>query len=143
VLPVPGQWTAVVGASSQDALEATEVRWVARTDPSAKDTVFHVKAFNASFASQSQIQTLLGELAARFQSEHGLELVIEPVTTVDPKYSAVAQDFLAHGTAALMAMGDPTTLNVFLVDQIIGKGGLLGLSSGIPASHGVAGPFNG
>jgi hypothetical protein len=145
ILPAPGTWTAVVAATEASGLEQIEVKGLVRTAPPPGATVLRVRPFlTTTILDPSSIEAVFEDLAETFGATYGITLEIEPTVLLDEaKYEALAQDFLEPTTAELMAMGDPSAINVFLAKQLYGAGGLLGISSGIPAAHGVVGPFDG
>jgi hypothetical protein len=145
IVPAPGTWTAVVGAAAEEDLDAIDLKGVVRTGPLPASTTFHVRPMlTTSIVDASAIEVVFESLAETFEGMYGITLEIDPVVvSSDPKFESLPQDFLAPTTAELMTMGDPQSLNVFLAERLYGVGGLLGISSGIPASHGVAGPFDG
>ncbi|MBC7173771.1 MAG: hypothetical protein H5U40_15125 [Polyangiaceae bacterium] len=145
VLPVSGTWTAAVVAFDAEDLEGVSARGVIREGPLGASPTFTLRPFVVTDAvPAAQLASSLDAVADLFDAMYGITLSIEPIVALEsPSGESVVQDFLQPDTAAVVSMGDPESINLFFARRILGVGGLLGIASGIPASHGVAGPFNG
>lgn len=142
ILPEGGTWTGVVVANTAADLGEVSLRGIVR-GASLSATTFSVRAFlTTSLVPSAEIEAVLDEVAALFGSMYGVTLSIEPITTLSGP-ELLVQDVLQPDTAALMGLGDPDAINLFFAERLLGVGGILGIASGIPASHGVAGPFDG
>ncbi len=143
VMPSEGTWTAIVVANTADDLAQVSVRGIVREGPLA-DTTFVVRPFlTTNVVPGADIADALANVAALFDGMYGITLDVQPIETLGTAEDDLVQDFLQPDTAAVMANGDPEAINLFFARRLLGVGGLLGIASGIPASHGVAGPFDG
>ncbi len=142
VLPTAGTWRAVVVANTAADLAAVSVRGIVRAGPLTTTTFTVRPVVTTGVVSSGDIAAALADVATLFGSMYGVTLVVDPVTALAGP-ELLVQDFLHPDTAAVMAMGDPDAINLFFARRLLGVGGLLGIASGIPASHGVAGPFDG
>jgi hypothetical protein len=143
VLPTAGTWTAVLVANTAEDLAEVSVRGLVREGP-FEPTTFSLRPFvTTDVVSGAQIEDALDAIATLFDSMYGVTFVVEPIVVIEGGPADLVQDFLQPDTAAVMGMGDPDSINLFFARRLLGVGGLLGIASGIPASHGVAGPFDG
>ena len=94
-------------------------------------------------ADTAAIEAALGLMRDDYYTGLGITLNIGPLDVASDGDGILVQDFLHGDTTEVMLEGDPDAINIYFARRISGAAGVLGLASGIPASLGVAGPFNG
>jgi len=91
------------------------------------------------------MQLILNELIG-LGTANGIIMDVEPFTVIaDGRFNMVPGSFQEPLTNELVAMGDPTQINMFFVESFSGAGGssLLGLAGGIPGPMGLVSNRNG
>ena len=76
---------------------------------------------------------------------NGVIATFNPVIqNTEPQFSEVSSNFLHVTTRALVSQGDPSKINLFLLESFSGVngGGLLGISGSIPSPMGFSSDFN-
>tara|TARA_R110002072_G_scaffold89232_4_gene199976 strand:+ start:108546 stop:110273 length:1728 start_codon:yes stop_codon:yes gene_type:complete len=112
----------------------------------ASPAQLNIKPFvSATTPTQANMQLILDQLIG-FGAANGIIMNIAPFTVLaDARFNMVPGNFQDPLTNELVAMGDPTQVNLFFVESFSGAGGgsLLGLAGGIPGPQGLVSTANG
>ena len=92
----------------------------------------------------SQVESVLAVLKDIYENA-GLQVQLDAVTVIsEEKFSTISSRFTDSITAELISMGAADQINLFFIEDFTGSdAGILGISSGIPGSLGIAGNYNG
>jgi hypothetical protein len=105
-----------------------------------------IKPFvSATTPTSANMQLILDELIS-FGTANGIIMNVAPFTVItDDRFRMVPGDFKDPLTNELVAMADPTQINLFFLESFsgIGGGSLLGLAGGIPGPMGLVSNRNG
>lgn len=105
-----------------------------------------IKPFvSATTPTPANMQQILDELIG-FGTANGIIMDVATSTVIaDGRFNMVPGNFQDPLTSELVAMGDPTQINLFFLESFsdAGGGALLGLAGGIPGPMGLVSSFNG
>lgn len=151
----PGEWRFTLG-TLQPTLEDLsftniDLELALRSGPSPDSTSTLPTSLKIQpYLTATTIDTTeLGLVLSALKSlaaSNNLELAIEPTILIsDPRFNEVSSSFNNNETAALVSMGAADSINIFFLESFAGVGGsgLVGISSGLPGTMGIAGKYNG
>ena len=146
LVPIIPSHTATVGQWQFQAYGGFDaIKLTLRTGATPSSSILSIKPYlTGARYSTAEVDSALAVLKEIYEKA-GLQVQLDAITVIsEEKFSTISSSFTNAITSELVSRGASDRINLFFIEDFTGSdSGILGISSGIPGSLGIAGNYNG